>query len=183
MADLADITLLDAADQQESAHVENFSLAEFFAPTGTSLAGRVTRFSTYFRASSKAGKALYAREVIGPIDHRVVVRDPVSGACRPMLMFGSNNDLGLANHKRVKEAVKRAVDHYGIGMGGPPLLNGMSSLHRELQARLARLKHAEDALLFASGFQANGGWLTALLRHRDVLLYDEFSHASPYDWC
>jgi 8-amino-7-oxononanoate synthase len=96
-------------------------------------------------------------------------------------MFGSNNYLGLTTHPHLIEAVKRAVDEFGVGMGGPPLLNGMSSLHRKLEARIAQFKGSEDALLFASGFQAQLGWVNGLLRDDDVLICDELVHASLYD--
>ena len=96
-------------------------------------------------------------------------------------MMGSNNYLGLANHPKVKQAVQNAVEQFGVGMGGPPLLNGMSSLHRKLELAVAQLKGKEDALLFASGFQANMGWVTAVLRPNDVLIADEYHHASLFD--
>jgi 7-keto-8-aminopelargonate synthetase-like enzyme len=81
----------------------------------------------------------------------------------------------------VIERIKQALDEYGAGVGGPPLLGGMTRLHRELEQRLSQLKGAEDTLLFGSGFQANLGWVGTLLRDDDVLLYDEYNHASLYD--
>ncbi len=109
------------------------------------------------------------------------VRDSVTGETRTMVMMGSNNYLGLANHPSVKQAVIDAVQESGVGMAGPPLLNGMNSLHRQLELRIARFKGKEDALLFASGFQANLGWISALLRSQDFLIYDELHHASVFD--
>lgn len=162
-------------------HAENFSLQDFFGLSGTTLLERVRPFSEYFRGQSGVGRALYAREILGPMDARTQVRDAVTGLPREMVMLGSNNYLGLANDPYVKDAVKRAIDEVGTGMGGPPLLNGMSCLHRQLEQRLAWLKGCEDALLFASGFQANLGWVGGLVREGDVVLYDEFSHASLYD--
>lgn len=164
-----------------SSHAENFSLQNFFELTGTTLSERVRPFSDYYRSSIADGSALFSREALGPMDASVRVRDPASGAERSMIMLGSNNYLGLANHPYVRDRVKQAVDEFGTGMGGPPLLNGMSRLHRELESRLAALKGCEDAMLFASGFQANLGWVGGLLREGDVLLYDELNHASLYD--
>lgn len=165
----------------ETGHAENFSLKDFFDSAGTNLLERVRPFSDYYRASRENGDTLYCREISGPAGARVRVREPRTSLEREMLMFGSNNYLGLANHPEVRAKVKEAVDRFGIGMGGPPLLNGMSSLHRELEMRLAALKGAEDCLLFASGFQANLGWVNGLLRDNDVLIYDELNHASLYD--
>jgi 7-keto-8-aminopelargonate synthetase-like enzyme len=81
----------------------------------------------------------------------------------------------------VIKRIKNALDAFGAGMGGPPLLGGMSQLHIELEKRLSVMKGAEDTMLFGSGYQANLGWVTTLLRDDDVLLYDEHSHASLYD--
>ena len=62
---------------------------------------------------------LYMREMQGPADAVVVVKDPLTGRSREMIMLGSNNYLGLANHPAVKEAVKSAIDEFGVGCGGP----------------------------------------------------------------
>ncbi len=66
-------------------------------------------------------------------------------------------------------------------MGGPPLLNGYTALHRELEERLAALKGCESAMLFSSGYGANIGLVTALVNQRDRVFYDAYSHASFCD--
>jgi 8-amino-7-oxononanoate synthase len=162
------------------ANSENFSLQDFFEFQGETLIERVKPFSEHINALNDQGYALYGREICGPMGRRVRVRDR-SGRERMMVMMGSNNYLGLANHPAVKQAVRDAVEEHGVGMGGPPLLNGMNGLHRKLERQIAELKSKEDALLFASGFQANLGWISALLRSKDVLLYDELHHASLFD--
>lgn len=174
--------------EESPANSENFSLEHFYskyrqegAATGSALLDRVKPFSDYLRQSNRQGHALYCRQIEGATGPRVAIRDPLTGTTRTMVMMGSNNYLGLANHPRVVQAVKDAVDRHGVGMGGPPLLNGMNGLHRQLELRIARLKGKEDALLFASGFQANLGWVPALLRPRDFLIYDELHHASLFD--
>ena len=96
-------------------------------------------------------------------------------------MLGSNNYLGLADEPELIEAAVAATRVYGVGCGGPPLLNGTTSLHRELEERLADFKNCESAMLFSSGYAANVGWLTGLMRRGDILVYDEQSHASLID--
>lgn len=164
---------------------ENFSLAEFISSSGLTLEERVKPFSDYYRSSLKTGHALYGREIVGSVSNRVQVRDAVTGDIREMVMMGSNNYLGLTTHPHVVARVLGALEQHGAGMGGPPLLGGISSSHRELERRLAVLKGGNseewDAMIFASGYQANIGWLNALLREGDVLLFDELNHASLYD--
>ena len=121
------------------------------------------------------------REVITAADREVTIIDPLTGQRRSMLMFGSNNYLGLANHPYVREQVRRATVAYGVGIGGPPLLNGYTALHRELEERLAALKGKEDALIFSSGYGANVGVVTAIAHGTDRVFYDAYSHASFCD--
>ena len=164
-----------------ASHHENFSLRDFLPLPDQGFAEQLEAFSHHYRAYAEAGETLYMRELQGPAEATVMVRDPLSGRTREMIMLGSNNYLGLANHPMVKEAVKAAIDEFGTGCGGPPLLNGTSRLHRQLEERLAALKGAEDAILFSSGFLANLGWVGALMRPQDILIYDEYSHASLFD--
>jgi glycine C-acetyltransferase len=126
-------------------------------------------------------RPLYMRMATTAADREVAFVDPYSGASRSMLMFGSNNYLGLANHPHVREQVKRAADRYGVGLAGPPLLNGHTVLHAELEERLAALKRTESALIFPTGYSANLGLLSGLLNGHDRVVYDELSHASFRD--
>lgn len=142
---------------------------------------RTAFFHAYMAAARHAHTdGLHLRVVLSPMDREVIVRD-YDGVERPMLMFGSNNYLGLANHPYVKGRVRAALDAFGAGVGGPPLLNGYSALHCELEARLAAWEGQEDALLYGSGYGANVGLITALPTRHDAVVYDAHSHASFYD--
>ena len=98
-----------------------------------------------------------------------------------VLMFGSNSYLGLTNHPRIAEAASAAIKKYGSGCAGSRFLNGTLDLHVELESRLAAYTGKEDAILFSTGFQANLGVLSALSGRADVLLLDEYDHASIID--
>ena len=123
----------------------------------------------------------YMRKIISPAGREVQVKDPFTGVLRTMLMFASNNYLGFANHPHVIASVKKAIDTYGAGIGGPPLLNGYLKLTQETEERLAALKGQESAMLFSSGFMANLGVIGAMATHNDLIIFDELSHASFYD--
>jgi glycine C-acetyltransferase len=96
-------------------------------------------------------------------------------------MFGSNNYLGFANHPYVKKIVCDAIGLFGSGIGGPPMLNGTTSLHVELERRLAELKNTEAAVIFPTGYAANLGWVTTLIKPKDTVLFDQYCHASFID--
>jgi len=146
-----------------------------------SLSDRVKVFSDFMSDLNNNGQNLYMRQIDSPTNREVMVLDPFENKKKSMLMFGSNNYLGLANHPFVCEEIKKALSKFGSGVSGPPLLNGYTSLYRELEEKLAILKHCEDSILFSSGYAANVGLLTALINHSDKVLFDELSHASFCD--
>jgi glycine C-acetyltransferase len=158
---------------------ENFNAEDFsLRPGWETIDAKLSFFSPYFQKLREQGVLM--REAQGPASHRMVYRTPRGGE-REVLMFGSNNYLGLANEPEVVERTIAAIREFGIGCGGPPLLNGYTRLHRELEERLAAFKGCEAALVYSSGYSANVGWLSGLLGKKDVLLYDSLSHASLHD--
>lgn len=97
---------------------------------------------------------------------------------RKVLMFGSNDYLGLTTHPKVKAAAEAAVRRYGSGCSGSRLLNGTLDLHIQVEEKLAALVHKESAMIFGTGFQANYAALSAITDRGDVLLCDHTMHAS-----
>jgi 8-amino-7-oxononanoate synthase len=104
-------------------------------------------------------------------------------AGREMMMLGSNNYLGLANHPKVKAAAIKAIEEYGTGACSSRILTGTSGLHNRLERKLAEFKGVEDAVLFSTGFMTMMGTVAALTGENDVVLSDEFNHASIVDGC
>ena len=142
---------------------------------------RTAAYSKWIQGVQGRGESLYHRVVSSAVDRAVTVRDERTGEDREMLMFGSNNYLGLTNHPYVVERVQAAVAEWGSGVGGAPLLSGYSALHRELEERLAAFKGTEAAVLYNSGYGTNVGLLSGLVGKRDVAYCDERSHASTFD--
>jgi glycine C-acetyltransferase len=142
---------------------------------------KVGMFGSLLDEMREKRQLLTMRCIQSASDTEVDVLDPVTGSPRRMLMFGSNNYLGFANDPYVREVAIRALNRFGTGIGGPPLLNGTTTLHRDLELRLAALKGTEDALIFSSGYGANVGIITALAGKRDMVVYDAYSHASFCD--
>jgi 8-amino-7-oxononanoate synthase len=102
---------------------------------------------------------------------------------RRILMFGSNNYLGLTTNPEVKAAAKEAIDLYGTGCSGSRMLNGTMDLHVRLESELARFMKREAALVFGTGFQTNLGALSSIAQKGDVLVADRNIHASILDGC
>lgn len=102
---------------------------------------------------------------------------------RKFLMVGSNNYLGLANDPRMKEAARKAMEKYGTGCAGSRFLNGNTVLHQELEQKLARFKHRQASLVYATGYQMNVGVVSCLVGKGDVAVVDKLDHASILDGC
>jgi glycine C-acetyltransferase len=98
-----------------------------------------------------------------------------------VLMFCSNNYLGLSNHPKLKEAAIKAVQTHGAGSGSVRPIAGTMDIHIELEKRLARFKDAEASLVYQTGFAANAGLIPQLVGKDDLIISDELNHGSIID--
>jgi len=102
---------------------------------------------------------------------------------KKVLNMCSNNYLGFANHPKLKEKAKEAIDKFGVGPAAVRTIAGTMSLHTELEKKLAEFKGAEATISFQSGFNANLATIPALVGKEDVIFSDELNHASIIDGC
>jgi glycine C-acetyltransferase len=123
----------------------------------------------------EAGTYKVERELEGPQDAGVQVDG------RDVIMLTSNNYLGLANHPRIREAARAAVDEWGFGMASVRFICGTGTLHLELEQRIASFFEAEDAILYTSCWNANEALFATILDEQDAVFSDELNHASIID--
>jgi len=113
---------------------------------------------------------------------------------KKVLMFSSNNYLGLATHPSVINAAIDATKKYGTGAGGSRMLSGNLQVHRDFELAIAKFKGGEDAIVWPTGYSANVGTVSAVmelfkinsadfLSKKGVILSDELNHASIIDGC
>ncbi len=95
----------------------------------------------------------------------------------------SNNYLGLANDPQIKSAAQKAIEDYGVGPAAVRTIAGTTTLHKELERKLALFKGAESTISFQSGFCANLAVIPAIVGEEDVVFSDELNHASIIDGC
>ncbi len=100
---------------------------------------------------------------------------------KKVLMFCSNNYLGLSNHPTLKEAALNAVRTHGAGSGSVRPIAGNMDLHMELERRLAQFKRAAASLVYQSGFATNSGLIPQLVGEGDLVVSDELNHGSIID--
>jgi len=115
------------------------------------------------------------RVVSSPQDSWFTVDD------KKVLNFCSNNYLGLASDKRIKNAALKAIKKYGVGTGAVRALSGNSILHEKLEQALAKFKGVDAVMLTPSGFVANLIAVQTLLDKEDIVISDELNHASIID--
>ncbi|MDZ7288662.1 MAG: glycine C-acetyltransferase [candidate division KSB1 bacterium] len=100
-----------------------------------------------------------------------------------VLNMCTNNYLGFANHPKLREAAKSAIDRYGVGPAAVRSIAGTQTLHRELEAKLAAFKGVEDTISLQSGLIANQAVIPTITGEEDVIFSDELNHASIIDGC
>jgi glycine C-acetyltransferase len=100
-----------------------------------------------------------------------------------MLMLGSYEYLGLLRHPRLDAAASKAVADFGTGHHGVRLLAGTTPIHKRLEAKLAALMQTDDAIVYGSGYVTNLTTISALVGRGDLIIGDQWNHASILDGC
>ncbi len=100
---------------------------------------------------------------------------------RDALNFCANNYLGLADHPAILAAARKALDDHGFGLASVRFICGTQDLHKQLEAAIAKFVGMEDAILYSSCFDANGGLFETLLDEQDAIISDALNHASIID--
>jgi glycine C-acetyltransferase len=124
-----------------------------------------------------AGLEKRERQLLGPQGATIRVRE----SDRPVLNFCANNYLGLSSHPRVLEAARRALDEYGFGLSSVRFICGTQDAHKRLEAAISEFLGTDDAILYSSCFDANGGLFETLLGEEDAIISDALNHASIID--
>jgi glycine C-acetyltransferase len=122
-------------------------------------------------------QGLYKRERLIQTPQDAVIR--VNG--REVINFCANNYLGLANHPAIVEAASHGLKNYGFGLASVRFICGTQELHKTLEREIAQFFGKDDAILYSSCFDANGGLFEALLNDEDAVISDELNHASIID--
>ena len=95
--------------------------------------------------------------------------------------FCANNYLGLSTHPELIKAAKESYDNWGFGLSSVRFICGTQQIHKDLEAKIANFVGMDDAILYSSCFDANGGLFETLLSKEDAVISDELNHASIID--
>src|ERR1700692_2180109 len=116
------------------------------------------------------------RIITSPQDAHIAI----TGGKRVLNMC-ANNYLGLADHPALLAAAKDALDTHGFGLASVRFICGTQDLHKQLEAAIAKFFGSDDAILYTSCFDANGGLCETILGEEDVVISDALNHASIID--
>lgn len=122
----------------------------------------------------------YYAVISSPSRARIRMRNARMAEPREFINFATSNYLEMGQRPEVCAAVARALEIYGVGANGSPVLSGYFESHHDLERELADFHKLEDAILFPSGVGANGGAIAALFGTGDAVLLDEMAHGSLF---
>ena len=172
----------DDANEGQAPSAMRYDYTNFYFGSGDDAFAMLEPFSEWWADSKPAGYYLYGLPMQGAPKTLVDVRNTKTGEIhRDLLNFASYNYLGLSYRPEVKEAVIEATHLYGNGASGSPILSGSMEVHHELAERLAAFKGKEAVLLFPTGYSANVGVIAGLMRSGDLIVADQYAHASVVD--
>lgn len=144
--------------------------------------GKIKEFlQNELKGVREAGLYKEERYIFGPQGAGIKVEFPAGSPKKEVLNFCANNYLGLSSHPETVKAAHTALEQWGYGLSSVRFICGTQDVHRELEQKIARFLELDDAILYSSCFDANGGLFEALFKEEDAILTDALNHASVID--
>jgi glycine C-acetyltransferase len=174
---------MESAQKKEApkATFAEYDYSNFYYGAGDDPLNLLGPFAEWYAEARPNGYYLYSESLQSPPDTRVRVRSGKTGRVVELLNLASYNYLGISYREEVRQAAIAALQQYGLGASGSPILSGTMEVHHELARAMADFKDKEAAILFPTGYSANVGFISALMRAGDNILLDQYSHASIVD--
>lgn len=174
---------MEAAQKHEAERSKfaEYDYSNFYYGAGDDPLNLLGPFSSWYQEALPNGYYLYSEPLQSAPGAHVRVRDRKTGDVRDLLNLASYNYLGISYRDEVKQAAIEAIQRYGLGASGSPILSGTFDIHNELAEAVASFKDKEAAIVFPTGYSANVGFISALMRAGDNILLDQYSHASIVD--
>jgi glycine C-acetyltransferase len=159
-----------------------YDYSNFFSGAGDDPFDVPKLFDNWYSEARDAGYYLFGQPMrTGPLTRVDITEKKHHEKLDNLINFASYNYLGLSYRPEVIEAVIEATRKYGSGASGSPILSGTLDLHEELCERLAKFKKKDAVILFPSGYSANLGIISGLMRSGDLVITDQYAHASVVD--
>ncbi len=168
-------------DGQTRATFAEYDYSNFYYGAGDDPLNLLKPFSEWYSEAVPNGYYLYSEPLETAPTTRVQVRNRKNGEIVDLLNLASYNYLGISYRDEVKQAAIEAIQRYGLGASGSPILSGTMEIHNELAGAMAEFKGKQAAILFPTGYSANVGFISAIMRAGDSIILDQYAHASIVD--
>lgn len=168
-------------EARTSMSVSDYDYSSFFYSSSDDPFAILDPYSEWYTRALRTGYYLFQQPMSTPPESRIEVTEGLHNEHIKLLNLASYNYLGLSNRPEVVQAAKDALDQYGLGAAGSPLLSGMMDVHVQLEEELAKFKRKEAAMIFPTGYSTNVGMISGLMRPGDWIIADQNAHASIVD--
>jgi glycine C-acetyltransferase len=174
---------MEAAHKKEGGKTafSDYDYSNFYYGAGDDPLNLIGPFTEWYDEALPNGYYLYSEPLSSAPGVRVSVRNRKTGKVQSLLNLASYNYLGISYRDEVKRAAIEATEKYGLGASGSPILSGTFDIHNEFAAALAAFKEKEACILFPTGYSANVGFISSIMRPGDHIILDQYSHASIVD--
>jgi glycine C-acetyltransferase len=159
----------------------DYDYSNFYDGAGDDPLNLLVPFRQWWAQAKPAGYYLYQEPLSSAPTTRVRVRSGKTGQILDLINLASYNYLGISYREEVKEQAAEAIRRYGLGASGSPILSGTFEVHQELARAVAAFKDKPAAILFPTGYSANVGFISAIMRPGDTIFCDQYAHASIVD--
>jgi 8-amino-7-oxononanoate synthase len=168
-------------EEQSTTNLSDYDYSNFYYSSGDDIFAILDPFNQWYQVARPQGYYLYGQPMATPPQTRVDLEEQLGRQPVKLLNLSSYNYLGLSYRPEVIAAAKRALDQYGLGAAGSPILSGTMHVHCELERALAEFKRKEAALVFPTGYATNLGLIQGIMRPGDWVIADQNAHASIVD--
>ncbi len=168
-------------EPQRSTSVSDYDHSSFYYSSSDDIFAILEPFNAWYDSARTQGYYLFSQPMSTAATTRIDLEEQLDRRSINLLNLSSYNYLGLSYRPEVIAAAKAALDQYGLGAAGSPILSGTMQIHLQLEEALARFKRKESVLVFPTGYGTNLGLIQALMRPGDLIVADQNAHASIVD--
>ena len=166
---------------EENTKISECDFSSFYFGTDDDQFTIIDQFNEWYHEALKGGYNQFSMPLTSAPLSNVKLIHPDFHTETEMINLSSYNYLGIATRKEVIESAKEALDTFGLGASGSPILSGTFQIGLDFAKQLAEFKKKEAAIIFPTGYSTNLGFISAILRPSDTILLDQFAHASIVD--
>ncbi|MBX6330876.1 MAG: aminotransferase class I/II-fold pyridoxal phosphate-dependent enzyme [Gemmatimonadaceae bacterium] len=168
-------------EAQTSMSVSDYDYSSFFYSSSDDPFAILEPYNEWYTRALQQGYYLFSQPMSTPPRGKIDLTEGLHHQHIKLLNLSSYNYLGLSYRPEVIAAAKAALDQYGLGAAGSPILSGTMDIHVQLEEALAKFKGKEAAMVFPTGYSTNVGMISGLMRPGDWVIADQNAHASIVD--